>query len=214
MVAVALTSAACGDGGTSPVPETLVDGTRPPPLPQRLGHVGSAVATSVRVIRVRTPELAECVARFDDARPPTLAVERVGAFGRSLTFAHPSRLRLYACDAAAAAVDERGTWCSSAVGKLRDGVLADPRLTLANCTSTAGEPVAAVWLEALPVARWLAVDQGGFVEVYETAARLPVRIATPRGIGADGSSLRLAVAQYDRDGRQVDVREYEVRVAG
>jgi hypothetical protein len=123
-----------GDGGEPP--ETLVDGTEPPPLPAQL-DLDDAVMTTARVLR-GTAKLVEGCVTGVDAGVPGRMIERVGAVGRSLTFRDPDAPRLYACSASAGAREPRGEWCEAAVGRLRTGHLADARLQMANCVDRDG----------------------------------------------------------------------------
>ncbi len=210
VAAVAVCAACGGDGGG--VPETLVDETRPPALPAQL-DLDDAVMTSTHVLPGNASEAAGCVADVD-ARVPERIVERVGVVGRSLTFRARGIPRLYSCNASAGAREPRGEWCNVAVGRVRGGHLTDARLSVANCVDRDGSAVASAWLEPLPAARWLALEQDGYMEIYETGAGLPVRVATNRRVGEDGSSLRVRLAQYAADGSKLDQGEYELRVAG
>jgi hypothetical protein len=212
-LAVALCCPACSGDGGGDAPERLVDESVPPALPAPL-DVDGALMTAALLLPGDSSEVDACLARFSDVREPAQIVERVGAVGRSITFRHPSAPRLYACDASAGAREPRGEWCDAAVGRLRGAHLTDARLSLANCVDDEGKTVASAWLEPLPGARWLAVEQEGYTEIYETAGNLPVRIATNRGIGDDNSSVRVQIAQYGADGAKLDEGEYELRVAG
>ena len=66
-------------------------------------------------------------------------------------------------------------------GRLLHGRLLDPRLDIL-CRDRRGRPLAYAWVEPVPGAHWIGVDQGSYTEVYEVLAGLPVRVATLRGI--------------------------------
>jgi hypothetical protein len=57
--------------------------------------------------------------------------------------------------------------------------------------------VAFAWINPLPHAQWIVVDQPGYREVYQVAAHLPVRVSTVSGIG---SPTFFRTAQYDVHG--------------
>ena len=63
-------------------------------------------------------------------------------------------------------------WCGVAFGQLERP---PPRSTLelGGCTTKDGEPLGFAWVEPIRRARYVAVEQDGYVEVYETAGGLP-----------------------------------------
>jgi len=71
------------------------------------------------------------------------------------------------------------------------GALLDPRLDIL-CRDRKGRALAYAWVDPAAGVRWIGVDQGSYTEVYEVLARLPVRIASIRGIQA-GRARRAAV---------------------
>jgi hypothetical protein len=86
------------------------------------------------------------------------------------------------------------------VGFFTARTLNDPRLSL--CAGQSGKTIAAfAWIVPLPNTRWVVVDQHSQKEVYEVAARLPVRIVTFRDIELSTSSAIFEYAQYDKDGK-------------
>jgi len=142
------------------------------------------------------------------ARPPF--VERVTAHGVSVTMRDVSGRALLACDSSPGARKAGATWCGAAYGLARSGRLRDPRLDLL-CTTRSGARIAFLWIQPDPSTRYLAVEQDGYVEVYETASGLPVRIATTAGVDVHRSSASVRLSEHDATGELV--RRYELRAA-
>jgi hypothetical protein len=69
------------------------------------------------------------------------------------------------------------------------------------------------WIHPGPTARYVAVGQAGYVEVYEPAGSLPVRISTT-DVEIEGSRAIFEVSEHDITGRQVRRYELEVVPAG
>lgn len=130
--------------------------------------------------------------------PATEAVvERIGVNGRDITF-RGAATTVEGCDRAPRARSIAGPWCGRAGWKLEGGRVSDARLDL--CTDRRARPVAGfAWINALPQARWIVVDQPGFREAYPVAGRLPVRVGTAVGL-RNGRSARFRYAQYDARG--------------
>jgi hypothetical protein len=167
--------------------------------------------TTVNYLPATDERAVACVTGFG-VGSPEVVVERIGADGRSVTFARGSRL--FACDAAEGAREGSAASCGGAFGRREKGRLTDPRLDLADCTDAHGETVAFAWIEPAPEAAYVAVDRDGWVEVYATRAGLPVRVATTEGIGAGTSSLSLTATQYAGDGGEVRKDDVDAHVAG
>ena len=209
-------AAGCGGGG--PKAERLLDGTQPPAVPAALRSLeGDVVVTRVRSVRARELDrkrLDACVGPFSDVRvgASDVVVERVGIAGSSLTFEHPARPVLYGCDASAGPTEQGGPWCGGAAGELEAGRLLDPRLTI-GCRDASGAPVGFAWVEPEGDARWVAVEEPDYTEVYEVAGGLPVRVTTSR-VEVTGSRATFEVAQYAADGREVARETLEAAVAG
>jgi hypothetical protein len=175
--------------------------------------VPGSVLTIGRIIRGTT-----LGRRFRRCRPPSatdaLVVERIGVFGESLTFADRRGSTLFACDGGFDAAGERAPpWCSGSAGRLVDGQLLDPRLDL-GCRDREGRPLAYAWVEPIAGAHWIAVDQGGYMEVYEVLAKLPVRISTAEHIDLARSRATFSLTQYDVTGRALVQGELQAGVAG
>jgi hypothetical protein len=198
--------AVAGCRGHGP-PDALFDGTRPGTTPLFSDDV---VVSRVRVVfsselpgflRTRCPGLRESVE----------LVQRAGVEGGSLTFRDPSEPGVLACDAAPGEY-ELAPWCGVSAGRLYGGRLRDPRLDL--CQSRDGRLTGFVWIEPVRGAKWIAVDQGSYSELYEVAGDLPVRIASTRDVELEGSRASFDVTQYDGKGRELAKRRVEAAVAG
>jgi hypothetical protein len=187
--------------------------TRPPVDLQ--GVSGTAVLTKLRVVDTQNVQpqspAADCI-RSSRAGPPSVPlVERVGVVARTITWR--SAAGLHGCEDTPAREDGR-RWCGTAFGRLYDGHLRDPRLDIAACRTDDGDPVALAWVETPMAARYLALDQPGYTEVYEIAAGLPVRIATRSGVEVTGSRARFDLSEHDAAGRLLRRYHLDAAVAG
>lgn len=196
----------------------LLDGSaaRPPPVEPASLPAG-AVLTRVRVAPAGTvPGYEACQSTYSasglDERTPV--VERVGLDGRSVTFRARGTPFLHACEVSARQFEPRGPWCGGATGRLVAGRLRDGRLNMVNCLDAAGRTVAFAWIDPLPRARWIAVEDEGRVEVYAAAGGLPVRVTTKGGVDAERSRATFHVTQYAAGGSELDERDVEMAVAG
>jgi hypothetical protein len=190
-------------GDDSP-PTTLLDGSPAVAPPVALDGVGRpAIMAEVAVIPRRRVAAgsaeAACLRGTDDRGSGPLAA-RVGATARSVTFRVLSGHALVACDGVSRGGAD-GAWCGRAFGLLREGRLGDPRLDL-GCVGPDGRPVAFGWIEPTPRARYVAVDEHGYVEVYAAGGglRLPVRVVTT-DVYVSSSSASFDVSEHDRAGR-------------
>jgi hypothetical protein len=212
-----LAIAIAGCGGDDSPPQ-LVDGSRPPELPLELAELDGAVMTRTEIKSDSDLDLAEHEAcGLPSHGGDRTVVERTGRHGSSLTV--ESGLRRYACDKIPDPVTAEdpdlpygGIWCGAANGRVDDGKLNDPRLSL--CQDTDGDLTAFAWLEPQAGAEWVVVADAGYREVYEVAAGLPVRVTTTGGTEPASSRASFDVEEYDADGTQL--REYllEAAVAG
>jgi hypothetical protein len=210
-VAALLLLAGCGGDGDA-APSRLLDGSTPPAVPTALDEVDDPVMTDVRTLPPSGAPAVACADRFQQD-PGSPIVERIGVDGRSLSFAAGSHV--FACDAAAAAREGPPASCGGAAGRREAGAVTDPRLDLANCTDPDGNTVAFVSVEPEAGAAYLGVDRGGWTEVYPVRDdRLPVRVATTRGIDPDRSALRLTVTQYTGHGNNLGKEALQAQVAG
>jgi hypothetical protein len=159
--------------------------------------------------------------RFASCRPTgagigndAVVVERIGIFGESLTFADSGHTTLYGCDGGTDAAGERKPpWCGNPAGRLFGGKLLDPRLDVL-CRDPQGRPLAYAWVEPGPGVRWIGVDQGSYIEIYEALAGLPVRIASARGVEPSRARATFDVTQYDGHGKELIKGKLEAQVAG
>jgi hypothetical protein len=180
------------------------------------GVEGTAVLTALRLVhenrRAGTPS-ASCLRERDwDLFPADRSAERVGVFARSVTFAEASGRSVFGCDQSPGSRSPEKPWCGGAWGRLQDGRLRDPRLDLV--CATLDVPVAFAWIEPAPETRYVAVEHPGYVEVYEVAAGLPVRVATTSGIDLERSSARFRVGEHDASGRLVRRYRLDASAAG
>jgi hypothetical protein len=210
LLLVVVFAAGCDSGGRRP--ERLLYGQAAfhfAPVP------GSVIATG-RVLKGTT-----LGRRFTSCRPSgagvlsdATVVERIGVFGESLTFADATRKTLYSCDGGVdPAGERRPPWCGTSAGRLVDGKLLDPRLDIL-CRDRKGRPLAYAWLEPVAGARWVGVAQGGYVEIYEVLAGLPVRIVSARGLQRSRARASFEITQYDSHGKQLVGGKLEAAVAG
>lgn len=215
LLAAGLALAGCGGGDS--LPKTLMDGSPVSAPPVELEDVaGDAVLTKAVVVDVdaieRGSRTDECVRRpTSDVRGARLIVERVGVSGESVTLRDASGL--HACDDSPGPREGNRRWCGSAFGHLYGGHLRDPRLDI-GCRTADGSPMGFAWVEPGPDARYVAVEQPGYVEVYELAGNLPVRIATTSDVRVEDSSARFRLSEHDAAGRLLRRYVLEARVAG
>jgi hypothetical protein len=213
-LAVLALTTGCGGGHT---PERLSDGSTPPRIPGGLHGVGRALMTGVRVIRgldLEQKPYVDCIGELAGGAP-TVAVERVTASGRTLTFATPDRRLIVGCDGAAQSREPSGSWCGETETRwLGGGRVEDARLDLANCLDGGGATVAYAWAEPFSRARWLVVKRDGYREIYELSGPLPVRVATTDGIDEKTSRATIDVAWYGADGSKLAQRTLKLQVAG
>jgi hypothetical protein len=218
VAALALLLAAGGCGGSGlDAPAHLSDGSVPAPVPAELEGIDGAVVAGTRVIQGLDLEREPYVDCLKDVPggAPAVAVERVTADGRTLTFATADRRTLIACDGAPKADEPRGPWCGGANARWEvGGKVNDGRLGMTNCLSAAGKTVAYVFVNPAPRARWLVVDHDHFREIYDTGDPYPVRISTTDGLDMDTSSLKVSVRSYDADGKELSDETLHPVVAG
>jgi hypothetical protein len=203
-------------GDDSP-PTTLLDGSPAVAPPVALDGVGrpaimaEAAVSPRRRVAAGSAEAA-CLRGSDDGGSGPLAV-RVGATATSATFRVLSGRALVACDGVSRG-GVVGAWCGRAFGLLREGRLEDPRLDLA-CVRPDGRPVAFAWIEPTQRARYVAVEEPGYVEVYAAAGglRSPVRVVTT-DVDVSSSSASFDVSEHDRAGRLLRRYRLEATVSG
>jgi hypothetical protein len=202
-----LVAAACAGGGR---PSRLLNGD----AAAEFKPVRWSVLTEARVLQGGA--LESCLSSDERAEVSgdTVVVQRVSVSGRSLTFADRSGTGVYACDGGIDSSGERAPpWCGEAFGAYVDGRLLDPRLDVI-CRDRSRAPLAYAFVEPVAGAHWIGVDQGGYTEIYEVLAGLPVRIAGSREIDVDQARAAFAVTQYDLEGRELVRGRLEAAVAG
>jgi hypothetical protein len=205
---LALLAAACSSAGGRP--EHLLDGS---PAPE-LRPVRNSVVTATRLLDRADVQGCPAVAGAPDVAADARVVERTGVDDRSITFASRDGSRVYACDGGIDPAGERGPpWCGGVVGEREHGRLLDPRLDVV-CVDPAHRPLAYVFVEPVQRARWVGVAHGGYVELYEVVAGLPVRVAGDRGIDLENARAIFELRQYDAAGRELVQEELEAAVAG
>jgi hypothetical protein len=211
--------ASCSEGDEAPVPERLADGRSVGALPVELERVdASLVLTAVEVVEAGDVPSASDVGACLASRPEHIGqrspvVVRTAARSESVTVRDAAGRSLAACDG----IPERSqgartVWCGSSYGALFEGRLRDPRLDI-GCVRDDGTTVGHLWVEADPKTAYVTVEQDGYVEVYEVAADLPVRVAT-EDVELDGSRATVEVLEHDVTGALVRRYRLAVGVAG
>ena len=217
LLAAASLSFAGGCGDERNVPATLMDGSQVSPPSVELQEVaGSPVMT--KVAAVDAAELLsgssadDCLrSRAADARPAGSIVERIGVSSETVTLRDPSGL--YGCDNSPGQREADRRWCGGAFGNLYGGHLRDPRLDIL-CRTADGAYMGFAWVEPRADARYVAVEQPGYVEVYEVAGGLPVRIATTTDVEIEGSRASFRISEHDAQGKLLKRYVLEAVVAG
>jgi hypothetical protein len=156
--------------------------------------------------------LGRCLRMTTFVRGRVLVVERVGRVARSVTVTQRGARSIFACDRTGVALEGR-PWCGFSAARLRKGRVPDPRLDVL-CLDRAGRHVASAFVNPLARARWIAVDQGSFRELYPVAGGLPVRIASTRGLDYGRARATFAVTQIGAGGRVLSRARIIAQVAG
>jgi len=199
-VSAALAVPLAGCGGATKAPSRLVDGSRPPPVPAGLAHVGARLVLGRLAVLDRIG-LGACAHELGVATPVG-ALRRIGVAGASVTFRRGAEV--YGCDATSPR-----SWCGREEGRFRDGRLLDPRLDILCKHETIGF----AWIQPVPGARWIAIREPSYTELYPVAGGLPVRVTTSR-VHVKTSSATFGISQYSAGGRELDRRTLEAFVAG
>lgn len=198
-------------------PQSLVDGSdAQAPSVELEGVSKPAVLTKVRALRVghiaAGSRAAECLrGPARGTRPIARVVERVGVTTETVTLRDPSGLR--GCDDSLGPREKGRRWCGSSFGLLYEGRLRDPRLDIAGCSGFDGTPIGLAWIEPSRGTRYVAVEQPGYVEVYERAGGLPVRIATS-DVHVQGSRATFDISEHDARGELLRRYSLDVVPAG
>jgi hypothetical protein len=193
-----------------------MDGSTPVALPVELQNVAEAiVVTSVKVTdpsEVGPDSLAAACLRESSASVGPV-VERSGVVSSSITYRLQGRHAINGCDNTRGPREENRSWCGGSYGQLFDGRLRDPRLNI-GCVTEDDARVGFVWVQPAERVRYVSVEQPGYVEVYEVADGLPVRIATRSGVRVEGSRATFDLFEHDSRGRLVRRYRLEAAVAG
>ena len=216
VAAVVLVSAAVfvsvGCGSSRPAVK-LADGSAGKPLPAALERLGdTAVLTRERTVTLRSIDARgrACVA-LSAGRvlvPHQPLVERIDHLGSSVTFRPRSEPFVYGCTSSGSS----GGWCGHVVGEVRQGHLVDPRLDIA-CRTAAGDAIGSAWIEPVALATWIIVRGQGVIQIYPTAASLPVRVTT-LSTDIPTATAVFRVEQYDAQGTRVSEATLKTAVAG
>ncbi|MDH4102195.1 MAG: hypothetical protein OEW52_00605 [Thermoleophilia bacterium] len=217
MVVGSLLTIGC-DTNDPGAPMTLMNGSRAPELPVDLEGVASpAVSTSVATSSIGEigagSAFGACAKRAQGERRSVPVVVRVGVTGESVTFRTESRRGLYGCDNSQGSREEGRRACGVAFGQLSEGRLEDPRLNVGACTTKGGEPLGFAWVQPVPNATFVAVEQDGYVEVYRTAGGLPIRVTTD-DVEIDRSGATFRITEHAEDGGLIQQYRVEASVAG
>jgi hypothetical protein len=216
VVAAFLAGCAGGDDGG---PIRLVDGSRALELPIELQGVGRpAVLTASHVtdvLAVQPGSKAEtCLRKWGtELTPAGPLVERVGVSAESITFGEQAGFWVLGCNDSPGPREGDRPWCGGAIGQLYGGRLRDPRIDI-GCLSKDGKTVGFAWIEPARGARYVVVEQHGYVEVYEVAGGLPIRVATTSGVRIEGSRAVFDLSEHDAEGSLSRRYRLEAGVAG
>jgi hypothetical protein len=91
--------------------------------------------------------------------------------------------------------------------------VADPRLNIL-CVDKRDRHVASAFVNTVPGARWIAVDQGPFTELYPAARGLPIRVSSTRGVDYAHARATFRISQLGAGGRVLVRGRLVARVAG
>lgn len=215
LAAAALVSGCFGGGDDESV--TLLDGSPSREAVDLEDVNGNVVVTSHVVVPTAAgadgSKAGGCIAeRFPGEDPGPVAVVRTGVETESVTFLDEGGHAVLGCSYSPGP-REHGRWCGSSFGQLRSGALTDPRLDI-TCRTRAGTPIGFAWVEPSDGARYVAVAQPEYTEVYEVAGSLPIRIATVSGVDVETSSATFEISEHDADGRRLREETFEAFVAG
>lgn len=214
LIAGVLVACAHGDD----MPTRLMNGSTPGTLSIKLQNIPATdiVLTSVKVTDfadiVPDSPIAECFRQSSNPLSGSV-VERVGVVSSSVTSRTTDGRAIDGCDDTSGPREENRRWCGGAFGQLFEGRLRDPRLNI-GCLTEDDEMVGFVWVQPGERARYVSVEQPGYVEVYEVADDLPVRVSTRNGVEVEGSRATFDLFEHDEDGRLVRRYRLEAAVAG
>lgn len=195
-----------------------MDGSQPGGLPVELEDLSQPVVlTSVEVVSGAAERsgsaAATCIRAHGGASLRTArAVERIGVTSTTVTFATASGL--HGCDDSPGPREGERRWCGTSFGLLTAKKLEDPRLDLAGCRTSSGEPMGFAWVEPASETRYVAVEQDGYAEVHEPAGELPIRIATATDVRVEGSRASFKLSEYDASGELLRSYVLDAAAAG
>lgn len=204
--------------GDDETPTRLMDGSTPEALPVKLQNVAEndVALTSVKVTDfadvVPGSPIAECL-RQSSTPVSGQVVERIGVVSSSVTSRAKDGRAIAGCDNTSGPREEDRPWCGGAYGQLHNGRLRDPRLDI-GCLTEDDDMVGFVWVHPRARARYVSVDQPEYLEVYEVAGDLPVRVSTRSGVQVEGSRATFDLLEHDGDGRLLRRYRLEAAVAG
>jgi hypothetical protein len=210
--------AGCSDDGAT-IPDRLLDGSDAEAPPIELQDVDAhAILTKVRIVqasvRGKEERSASCLKQRRGPRPPDgPSIERIGVYSETVTFEEESGRAIFGCDNSSGPREENRRWCGGAYGQLYGEELRDPRLNI-GCLTGDDEMVGFVWVQPRDTVRYVSVEQPEYVEVYEVAGTLPVRIATRTGVHVEGSRANFDLFEHAADGSLVRRYRVEAAVAG
>jgi hypothetical protein len=197
---IAATALGCRDEHA--LPTRLADGTTARTV---------AIAFEGLTVPVFETRLRRSHAVRDDCGPSGVrmsVVERVGVVGSSLTALSPAGT-LHGCDGTQVGT---GTWCGHAFGRLHDGRLLDPRLSL-TCRDADDQPIGFGWIVPGRGTAYVVVHHGSYAEMYRVEDRVPVRVTT-REVSIEGAEAHFDLTEHARDGRLLATREVRAQVSG
>jgi hypothetical protein len=163
-----------------------------------------APVDDLRATMVGCPEAREAAGR-------ATVVVRIGLRARNVTF-RVGRRKVVACDREPGAHAVSGPWCGLAAWDIAEGRVSDPRLSL--CYGRHGSAVVGfAWIDPMPRARWIVVNQPGYREAYATGGGVPIRVSTVSGL-ARPHTAAFRFAEYDARGRLLARKVVVAAIAG
>jgi hypothetical protein len=206
---VALIAAAAVASGA---PAVLVDGSKPPPLPAPFRSVRQPPFVLTRAAVVPASRVPRECRRYLGRGRVVKIVERVGIDARTWT------VRI---DGPAAGNDSvsgcglaRGPGghlaaCSAGTGDLRGSAVIDARLGV--CPAGGHRQIGVGYINPLAAARWIAVEETGYVELFPVVGGVPVQLTTRN---SHGSEATFRITQYSGDGYPLLEATVRTAVAG
>ena len=216
---VLLTLVACGETPQKPKARpALADGSPSQPVPHELSGLGTAsVLTRVHTVTSTNLNRRDRLCIHSEAGRPLgpgdVAVERLDALGSSLTFRPRGGRFVYGCIAGGRNPIAEASWCGHVAGEVRHDRLVDPRLDIGCHTSSGAAPIGSAWIDPVPGARWIVVRDRMRIQIYPTAASLPIRITTT-AVDIETATALFRLEQYDGSGARIAEATLRTAVAG